>query len=129
MPAIIFLLSFFISSSGTWAADSKTPLLEVKSVGHYGTQTTLVFQHVIEKREFWVCRTELISEFETPRNPVNETQLKSLFKSVKSRDSKSCRDTIQLSFHEGGKKRELSGCRADAGFSQFMDELDRNCGR
>jgi hypothetical protein len=84
---------------------------------------------VIEKREFWICRTELIYEFETPRNPVNETQLKSLFKSVKSREIKSCRDTIQLSFQEGGKKRELSGCRADSELTQFMNELDRNCGR
>ncbi len=103
------------------------PIFEIKSFNRYGLQYTNVFR----KNGNYVCETNLTPYFETSEEPVSKEVLKTLheYKHKDILSTANCQNKIIITEFKGNLKTIFIGCREQWPFSNFMRELDRNCGR
>lgn len=120
---MIFLLGLFLIN--VFAANP-APKLSISVQGHYQNTQTLVYN----VNGVWSCKTEILPYFETSKMPYDEKYLKILRAlTLNKKGIHECRDRVVIVDRSQKPMATFEGCREAYPFAEFLDDIDKNCGR
>lgn len=108
------------------ARASVQPTLTVLLNGKYRHERTQVYR----SGQSWVCKTEVMPYFETPRQPFDAKLLTQLGAEAAGRKpAAACRDRFMIIDRRSAKAASFEGCADESTFARFSETLGHHCGR